>query len=154
MRVFTIKAKPKMIFGAILALTGVVVIMITFVGNHSGAKQAMASVDCSTMQKRVAYIKSAGYTTDGTESSKKVTIPAEFNDVYTQYNEVQAQQGFDLEKYKGKTLTIYTYNIVDYNGSDSVVADLIVDKGVLVGADLCDVSADDGFLVGLKNGKT
>lgn len=128
--------------------------MITFVGNHSGAKQAMANVDCSTTQKRLAYIKSVGYTTDGTESSKKVTIPTEFDDVYTQYNEVQTNQGFDLTSYKGKDVTIYTYNITNYDNKDSVIADLIVDNGVLIGADLCDISADDGFLVGLKDGKT
>lgn len=154
MRVFTIKAKPKMIFGLVLALTGLLVIAITFIGNHNPAKTAMANVDCSTMQKRVAYIKSAGYSTDGTESSKKVTIPTEFNDVYTQYNEVQTSQGFDLTPYKGKDVTIYTYKITNYDNKESVIADLIVDKGVLIGADLCDVSADSGFLVGLKDGKT
>lgn len=154
MRVFTIKARPKTIFGVILALTGVAVILISFIGNHNGAKQAMASVDCSTTQKRVAYIKSVGYTTDGTESSKKVTIPSQFNDVYEQYNEVQRGQGFDLEAYKGKTVNIYTYNIVDYGDKDSVIVDLIVDNGVLIGADICDTSAENGFLVGLNDGKT
>lgn len=154
MRMLTIKASPKKIFGAILALTGIVVILLTFVGNHSGAKQAMATIDCSSSQKRLAYIKSAGYSTDGTESSKKVTIPNEFNDVYTQYNEVQQKQGFDLENYKGKEVTIYTYNIVDYGDKDSVIVDLIVDNGVLIGADLCDTSADNGFLVGLNDGTT
>lgn len=154
MRVFTIKAKPKVIFGTILAITGAIVILITFIGNHNAAKQAMAEIKCATSQERLSYIKDAGYSTDGTENSKQVKIPTEFNDVYTQYNEVQKQQGFDLEKHKGKTVTIYTYNIVDYESKDSVVADLIVDNGVLIGADLCDTSADNGFLVGLSDGKT
>ncbi len=154
MRMLTIKASPKKIFGVILALTGAVVILITFIGNHNGAKPAMATIDCSTSQKRIGYIKSAGYSTDGTETSKNVTIPSEFNDVYTQYNEIQLKQGFDLANYKGKEVTIYTYNIVDYGDKDSVIVDLIVDNGVLIGADLCDTSADNGFLVGLKDGKT
>lgn len=154
MRMLTIKARPKAIFGVILALTGAVVILLTFVGNHNGVRQTMATIDCSTSQKRLGYIKSAGYGTDGTEASKKVMIPSEFNDVYTKYNEIQLKQGFDLEKYKGKEVTIYTYNIVDYEDKDSVIADLIVDNGVLIGADLCDTSADNGFLVGLNDGKT
>lgn len=139
-----------MIFGAVLALTGLVVILITFIGNHNGAKPAMAEISCATMQERNAYIKSAGYTTDGDESSKKVTIPENFNDVYTQYNEIQRQQGFDLERYKGKTAVLYTYNITNYQDKENVIADLIVYDGKLIGADLCDTSASDGFLVRLK----
>lgn len=128
--------------------------VLTFVGNHSEAKQTMSTISCATTQERLAYIKSAGYTTDGKETSKKVHIPAQFNDVYTRYNDIQKGQGFDLERYKGKTVLIYTYNIIDYQDKESVIADLIVDDGVLIGADLCDVSAENGFLVGLTDGKT
>ncbi|MCC8016625.1 MAG: DUF4830 domain-containing protein, partial [Clostridiales bacterium] len=40
------------------------------------------------------------FKTDYTE--KSITIPQEFNDAYNDYNEIQKNQGFDLEKYKGK----------------------------------------------------
>lgn len=154
MRMLTIKAKPKAIFGGILVLTGLIVMMITFIGNHSEAKQAMANISCGTTQERLEYIRSCGYETDGTEQSKTVQIPSQFNDVYTQYNEVQRKQGFDLTRYSGKKVDVYTYNIVGYEDKDSVIANLIVSNGVLIGADLCDVSADSGFLVGLSDGKT
>jgi hypothetical protein len=66
---------------------------------------------------------------------------------------VQKEQGFDLEKYKGKTVTLYTYNITNYENEDNIIADLIVCDDLLIGADLCNPSADNGFLVGLeKNG--
>lgn len=150
MRVFTIKAKPRTMLFLALALTCLVVITIAFVGNHNGAETVSATIDCSTAKKRVEYIRSAGLETDGNESVKEVTIPTEFNDVYEKYNEVQIKQGFDLSKYKGKKVSLYTYNIVGYEDKDSVIADLIVYDNQLIGADLCDTSADNGFLQGLK----
>lgn len=151
MRMVTFKLKPKMIFGLVMLITGIVVAAISFVGNHS-AKPTVASqnISCETTQKRVDYINSLGYKTDSKEEAKDIVIPANFNDVYNNYNEIQKQQGFDLSKYKGKNATLYTYNILNYEDNDNVVANLIVLDGVLIGADLCDVSADDGFLVALN----
>ena len=34
MKMLTLKLKPKMIFGIVLAVTGVLVIILTFVSNH------------------------------------------------------------------------------------------------------------------------
>lgn len=151
MRMLTIKAKPKMIFGIIIALTGIIVILLSFVGNHSSAaeKATQASVICQTAEQRQNYINSLGWKTDGNETKKEITVPTEFNNVYNQYNDVQKKQGFDLEEYKGQKAIIYTYNITNYRQSQSVVADLIVVDGILVGADLCDISADNGFLTSL-----
>ena len=74
--------------------------------------------------------------------------------VYTDYNKIQKKQGFDLEKHKGKTATIYTYNITNYKENKNVIADLIVQDGVLIGADLCDTNVETGFLVALnENGQ-
>lgn len=150
MQVFTIKAKPKTIFGIILAITGVIVVVLTFVGNHSASTSAAAPVSCTTAKERQDYIESLGYDTDGKESSKQITIPSTFNDVYNQYNDIQKQQGFDLTQYKGRTVTLYTYNITNYKNKDNIIADLMVSDGTLIGADLCDTSADDGFLVALR----
>lgn len=156
MHILTFKAKPKTIFGLIIALTGVVVILITFIGNHSGAAQkaAQVSVSCKTTDERESYLHSLGWSTDGNESEKNITVPKEFNDVYNQYNEIQKKQGFDLESFKGQEATVYTYKITNYNKSESVVVDLIVANGVLIGADLCDVSADNGFLTVLEENKS
>ena len=152
MRMLTLKLKPKTVFGLILLLTGVVVILVTFVGNHS-AKPASksATVSCKTAEERVSYINSLGYKTDSNEESKEIIIPEKFNDVYNKYNDIQKQQNFDLTAYKGKTAVMYTYHIINYGDSDSVIANLIVLDGELVGADLCDTSADDGFLVALND---
>ena len=152
MRMLTFKLKPKTIFGLILLLTGVIVILVTFVGNHP-AKPASKStvVSCKTAEERVNYINSFGYKTDSNEESKEIIIPQKFNEVYNKYNEIQKQQNFDLTAYKGKTAVMYTYHITNYGDNDNVIANLIVLDGELIGADLCDTSADDGFLVALND---
>lgn len=149
---FTFKMNSKQIFGLILLLTGIVVVLITFLTNHS-AKPASKSegIRCSTTQERVDYINSFDLKTDSKEESKEIIIPEQFNDVYNKYNEIQKQQNFDLTDYKGKTAVMYTYNITNYKDNDNVIANLIVYDGILIGADLCDTSADNGFLVALND---
>ncbi|WP_177917339.1 DUF4830 domain-containing protein [uncultured Eubacterium sp.] len=152
MRMFTFKMKPKQIFGLILLLTGLVVVLITFLSNHP-AKPASknVSIRCATTQERVNYINSFDLQTDSKEESKEIIIPEQFNDVYNKYNDIQKQQNFDLTDYKGKTAVMYTYNITNYQDNDNVIANLIVYDGILIGADLCDTSADNGFLVALND---
>ena len=156
MQVITFKAKPKTIFGAILALVGVLVIVLTFVSNHGGKSQQTSAVpvSCATEEERATYLKSLGWEFDGVEE-KDITIPMQFNQVYENYNAVQKEQGFDLEPYKGKSAVIYTYSITNYKNNKNVTANLLVCDGTLIGADLCDPSAKDGFLTGLtKNDAT
>ena len=149
---FTFKMNSKQIFGLILLLTGIVVVLITFLTNHP-AKPASQSegIRCSTTQERVDYINSFDLKTDSKEESKEIIIPEQFNDVYNKYNEIQKQQNFDLTDYKGKTAVMYTYNITNYKDNDNVIANLIVYDGMLIGADLCDTSAYNGFLVALND---
>ncbi len=155
MRVLTFKAKPKTIFGTILAITGIIVILLTFVSNHSSkAEQTSAEpISCATKEQRAEYLTSLGWEFS-TESEKEITIPEVFNDVYNNYNSVLKKQGFNLEDHRGKTATMYTYSITNYGSSNDIIADLIVADGVLIGADLCDPSAEHGFLKALEKNDT
>jgi hypothetical protein len=150
MKVLTIKAKPKAVFGIILALTGIIVIVLTFVSNHSKKAEtaSAAPISCATSEQRSEYLSSLGWEFEG-ESEKEITIPEQFNDVYNNYNSVLKKQGFNLEEHRGETATLYTYKITNYNSEDEIIADLIVSNGVLIGADLCNPSAENGFLIGL-----
>ena len=152
MRMLTFKLKPKTAFGIILLLTGVVVIAVSFIGNHPATPASkQTTVSCKTAEERVNYINSLGFETDSSEESKEIIIPTRFNDVYNKYNEIQKKQGLDLAEYKGKTAVMYTYHITNYGDNDNVIAHLIVFDGQLIGADLCDTSADNGFLVALND---
>lgn len=146
----TLRLKPKTIFGLILVFTGVIVILITFFSNHvESSKDVMSAVTLETNEQREAYLTSLGweFNTDCTE--KQVTIPSEFNDTYTKYNDIQVSQGFDLTAYKGRTVTVYTYNITNYEGyenRDCIFANLLVCDNVLIGGDICSTSVSDGFM--------
>lgn len=154
MKMLTLKFKPKTVFGIILAITGVVVIVLTFVTNHDIKSEVVSAVvSADTDEERRNYLASFGWETSGECEEKQLTIPESWNQVYADYNEIQVNQGFDLSNYKGKRVTLYTYQITNYEGiKQGVVADMLVCDGVLIGGDVCNTSADNGFLVGF-NGK-
>lgn len=152
MKMLTLKLKPKMIFGIILALTGIVVIVLSFTSNHlenGKSKSVSAVVSASTDKQRRDYLESFGWETAEKFESKELTIPESWNEVYNSYNDLQKNQGFDLAAYKGKRVELYTYTVTNYeNISDGVVADMLVYDGVLIGGDICNTAADSGFIVG------
>lgn len=154
MKMLTLRLKPKTIFGLLLVFTGVIVIVITFASNHIKSNESvMNAVTLETNSQREEYLTSLGweFKTDCTE--KQVTIPAEFNDVYSRYNEIQKSQGFDLEQYKGQEVTVYTYSITNYQGyenRDCIYANLLVFNNTLIGGDVCSTSVSDGFMQSLK----
>lgn len=152
MKMLTFKLKPKTLFGIILAVTGVVVILITFAANHTPkAEKVSATISASTDAQRQEYLSGFGWQVAKDFQSKELTIPEAWNDVYIQYNEIQKNQGFDLTDYKGKTVTIYTYTITNYEeGTQGIVADMLVCDGILIGGDVCNTSAKNGFLVGFS----
>lgn len=154
MKMMTLRLKPKTIFGAILIATGVIVILITFLSNHvDGGQNVMSAVTLETNEQREAYLTSLGweFSTDFTE--KEIKIPTEFNDTYNRYNEIQKSQGFDLSAFKGQTVKVYTYNIINYAGyenRDCIFANLLVLDNTLIGGDVCSTSVSDGFMQSLK----
>ena len=155
MKMLTLRLKPKTLFGIILTLTGVIVIAITFISNHFGAntgtKAISARVSASTDLERRDFLQSFGWELSDDCEEKTLTIPEKWNNVYNDYNEIQINQGFDLSDYKGRTVTLYTYTITNYEDeSDGIVADMLVCDGTLIGGDICNTSAKDGFLVGFN----
>lgn len=152
MKMLTLKLKPKMIFGIVLVVTGVAVIALTFLSNHLEKSQSVSAViSASTDEERRNYLATFGWETDKEFEEKELTIPESWNQVYSDYNEVQMNQGFDLSDYKGKKVTLYTYAINNYkNQKQGIVADMLVCDGMLIGGDICNTSAENGFLVGFN----
>ena len=76
MKMLTFKLKPKTIFGIILAVTGVIVILLTFVSNHTDKSESVsASVSASTDTERRDYLSSYGWETDKDFETKEITVP-------------------------------------------------------------------------------
>ena len=96
------------------------------------------------------FLKQFGYTVEETAvETVEVQIPREFDKVFAAYNALQKKEGLDLGRYKGKTVTRYTYKVVGYEGyADTVYASVLVYKNKVIAADVC--SADPrGFAHGL-----
>jgi hypothetical protein len=100
---------------------------------------------------RIAFIEQFGWKVEETPlETVEVCVPTTFDNVYLGYNEMQKEQGLNLAKYKGKTVTRYTYkveNYPDYEGT--VYVSLLIYKNKVVGGDVC--SADvNGFVHGFE----
>lgn len=74
-------------------------------------------------------------------------IPAQFDDVYQNYNAMQQAQGFDLAPYAGEIVTQFKYKITNYPGETEVFATLLVYGRLIVGGDLACAEAS-GFMHG------
>ena len=92
-------------------------------------------------------VKEMGYD-DVSETPYEVvefTIPTEFNEVYSRYNELLKTAGYDLSPYKGKTCKRYTYLIPSQNAR----ANIIVYDGKIIGGDISSITLD-GIMIPIE----
>ena len=99
------------------------------------------------------FIANLGYeTADDTLVCKEVTIPGEFDETYTKYNDLQKSCGFDLSKYRGKTVMLYTVDVTNHPESENVIAEVMVYKKKAIGGSIYTKNLD-GFMYGLEKMK-
>ncbi len=86
-------------------------------------------------EQRIAFLSALNITVD-TENVEmcEIQIPMEFNDVYTNYNELQKEIGSDLSLYRGALCTRYTYMVDESIG---LAVNIIVYQGKIIGGDIC-----------------
>ena len=70
-----------------------------------------------------AFLSACGYEAPEWQFAHEITIPKQWNDVYTAYNELQRRQGFDLTPYKGKAATEYVYFVSERRNITVIVSD-------------------------------
>lgn len=69
-------------------------------------------------------------------SVQEVKLPETFPPVLVRYNQLQLKQGFDLNRYSGKYVTVYTYELCGSEGGQLRFASLYLYKGRLIGGDI------------------
>ncbi len=92
-------------------------------------------------------VKEMGYD-DVSETPYEVvefTIPMQFNEVYSRYNELLKTAGYDLSPYKGKLCKRYTYLIPSQNAR----ANIIVYNGEIIGGDISSITLD-GIMIPIE----
>lgn len=101
-------------------------------------------------QDRVDYLSAYGWQVSGEPvATQELLIPEEMDDSYTEYLALQNSQGFNLQKYAGKRVKRYTYEVLNYpTGETGVQANLLICKNTVVGGEVLSPRLD-GFLHGL-----
>lgn len=91
-----------------------------------------------TTEERTAYLASLGWEVDdASETGRDVVLPEELDGVLLQYNELQKQQGFDLEPWLGRECKSWSYTITNYpSGEQGVIAQIFVCGGEVIAGDI------------------
>lgn len=143
----SMKASKKRII-AILILTAAVVGAVLYLRWDRGEATEPKQFFGETNEERIAFLQSFGWQTEASPAeTREVMIPAQFDDVYQNYNAMQQAQGFDLAPYAGEIVTQFKYKITNYPGETEVFATLLVYGRLIVGGDLACAEAS-GFMHG------
>lgn len=131
-------------------LFGTIAAAVILLAGVLGRRSADSAIRAGTNEERIAYLQSLGWEVEPTPIlEQEITLPKEFPEVLTQYNELQRQQGFDLAEYAGKKLTLYTYRITNHPDAEEADAALYVYRTALVGGDVHSTSFT-GFMTALR----
>ncbi len=165
MFIYAVKSSKKKlaVIGAAVAVLIVLlaVILVRAGSTPSSAATGEASVRAGNEEERIAFLSQYGWdVAEDPVRVEEVLIPEEFDDVYTQYNAIQLEQGFDLTAYKGCRAKRWTYTILNYPEPDgvqptdgSIRANLLVYDGAVIGGDVSSVALD-GFMHGFERPDT
>lgn len=157
MFIYTVKGNTIKFFAVILiAVAALISVAVLTSRSDILTTQAISTANKSikydkikTSEDRREFLEQFGWKTEDTEiESVKVKLPAEFDKIMTEYNELQKSQGLDLQKHKGREVERYTYTVTNYpDYSGTVYANVIVYRNRVIGGDICssDVS---GFIHG------
>lgn len=149
MNIYTIRLSKKLLLIAGAVIAGIVIILALLLSGGDAAPTA-AIENIKDKGDQVEYLESLGYDVDqGSRTSKKVTIPETFDDVYLTYNGIQQECGFDLLNYTGKKVELVTYSITNYPTGEEVLVDLLLYRDNIIGGAIY-TTAIDGFMHGLR----
>lgn len=90
-------------------------------------------------KQRAMFLEQYGFCVDDPVSVKAVTVPLLFNDDYEKFYNALKVGGYDIDSFKGRKLTEYTYYAENSN-----LIHLLMDDKILVGADC--VNLDNGSI--------
>lgn len=138
---------------AAVALFCCCLMVLNLTSEKNQAVSAMADISpkgIRTNEDRIHYLAAYGWETTGEPvSTQELLIPTEMDESYTEYLTLQNEQGFELEKYAGKRVKRYTYELTNYpTGEVGVQANLLIYRNRVVGGEVLSPRLD-GFLHGL-----
>ncbi|MBE6547056.1 MAG: DUF4830 domain-containing protein [Ruminococcaceae bacterium] len=157
MFIYSLRASTLKFFAVICVALATLITLIAFVPAYGEGSTAVSGDlkikydGVKTNEDRIAFLRQFGWEVQTEpKESVEVTIPAEFDKIFTGYNEIQKRQGLDLSDYKKKKVMRYTYEVTNYEGANGTVyANILVYRNKVIGGDVC--SADvTGFIHGFE----
>lgn len=151
MFIYTIKLNRALFFvccAVILALMGIGVSSAMPTAQTVGATAAVVR----TNDDRISFLRNYGWNVESDPVEvMEIAIPSEFDEIYSDYNSIQTEQGYNLKKYCGKRLKRWTYRITNYPGrtDETVYANIYVFEDHVVAGDVSCTSLM-GFMHGLS----
>ena len=143
MVILTAKLSKGKLIGILCAAIAVIVLIIALSARGAASRLLETAgkrhIRLETAEAQAEFLEKNGFSVaQEPVRVQEVRIPEEFSEVYQQYNELQKSQGFDLRRYRGKTVTQTVYQVLDYpaEGDEPVYATLLLCRGRLIAADL------------------
>lgn len=150
------KLKKSIIIASIvIALSICLVLVLKCAGNIQSSNVSTGTSLAATSEEDILkFISCYGWEVDSQPAEvRDVIIPEVFDEVYSNYNEIQLEQGFNLEKYAGQRVKRWTYIVRNYPDTapedDYIRINVLVSDDVVIGGDVCSVKLD-GFMHGFS----
>lgn len=101
-------------------------------------------VSAQTPADRLQFLSQFGWEVDSDPlEARDIVIPAEFDENYTEYNDMQKSLGFDLSEYRGRKAKKWVYCVKNYPGiANNVTATLLIADGKVIGGDISSGGAE------------
>ncbi len=101
------------------------------------------------------FAENLGFSVETPKETEEIKIPVKFDAVTQKYNDLQKSQGFNIEKYKNKTVKRYTFSVSGLPDNmslpeDEVLLTLLVYKDKIIGGDLYFTGKDERVAPFLK----
>ena len=154
MFVYSIKSRQIKLF-LLIAFVVVTAISLFVLSRESTdvANNDKSNIKASTESERLSFISQFGWEVDEDPIEVcEVIIPTEFDETYTQYNEIQTKQGFDLKNYSGMRVKRWTYSVKNYPGYENknyIRINVLVYEGLVIGGDVSSIELE-GFMHGFE----
>lgn len=139
----------------VIALSVSLVLILNCLGSvKSSNVSAEISLNATSEEEILKFISYFGWEVDSQPAEvRDVIIPETFDEVYSDYNEIQLGQGFNLKKYAGQRVKRWTYIVRNYPDTapedDYIRINILVSDDVVIGGDVCSVKLD-GFMHGFS----
>lgn len=144
MLIWTTRFSRKKAIITVIAFGLLMAVLILLSGRADTPSAELPQLTDNT--SRIEYLESLGWTVEPEPlETLQFLLPAELQEPYLTYNELQLSQGFDLSGCCGKQVTRYTYTVTNYpERNGGVQANLYVCEELPVAGDLC-CPGENGF---------